>query len=77
MALNLTSKVVHSIRQECFFLAHQHNFQEELHGWGGGEWSPLQVLLCPCSPHGVSENFGGEGDKMVVETTGGHPEKGK
>lgn len=44
---------------------------------GGREWSPPQVLLCPCSPHGISENFGGEGGKMVVGTTGGHPEKGK
>lgn len=27
--------------------------------------------------YGISENFGGEGGKMVVETTGGSPEKGK
>lgn len=46
-------------------------------GRGAREWSPPQVLLCPYDPQGISENFGGEDGKMVVETTGGYPEKGK
>lgn len=42
-----------------------------------GWLSPPQGLICPCYAQGISEDFRGEGGKMVVETTGGYLEKAK